>query len=81
MFMLPMGTTTVAAFSSCEITLTGDALTEVQNSNELVVTTCDDGIDLPNSARREFRAGELSRMPLAIATFQEVAGDKSRLTL
>ena len=31
-----------AAFSSCEITLTGDALTEVQNSNELVVTTCDD---------------------------------------
>ena len=31
-----------SAFTSCEITLTGDALTEVQNSNELVVTTCDD---------------------------------------
>ena len=33
----------VAAFSACEITIAGDALAAIQASNELVVTTCDDG--------------------------------------
>ena len=55
-----------AAFSSCEITLTGDALTEVQNSNELVVTTCDDASTF-----------QIPRISFARVSFEDAVGNSN----
>ena len=75
-----METTTVAAFSACEITIAGDALAAIRSSNELVVTTCDDGSTFQIPQGVSFARVSL-KMLSEIRMCQELAGGKSRLTL